>query len=188
MDTQTLFKIPRNSAVEYGEIYFWTNTIKDWSHLLKQDKYKIQIITSLKKLVDKKMIAVYGFVIMPNHIHLIWELLKPNGKEKPNGSFNKETAHLILKDLKLYHKKVLPFFAVNEKERKHRIWQRDPLAIPIFTTEVLLQKLNYIHNNPLQERWQLAQTPEEYIWSSAKFYNTFEDEYGILTHFKERLG
>jgi REP element-mobilizing transposase RayT len=28
------------------------------------------------------------FVIMPNHFHLIWELLKPNGKESPVASLN----------------------------------------------------------------------------------------------------
>lgn len=59
--------------MELCEVYFWTNTIKDWKHLLKQDKYKQLIINSLKELVDKKLITVYAFVIIPNHIHLIWE-------------------------------------------------------------------------------------------------------------------
>ena len=52
--------------MEIGKIYFWTDTINDWKHLLKQDKYKQLIIQILKEQVEKEQIAVYGFVIMPN--------------------------------------------------------------------------------------------------------------------------
>ncbi len=50
---------------------------------------------------------------------------------------------------------------------------------------VFVQKLNYIHNNPVQEKWQLALCPEEYEFSSAKFYETGIDDFGFLTHFRE---
>jgi hypothetical protein len=50
------------------------------------------------------------------------------------------------------------------------------------------QKLDYIHNNPLQEKWNLAKSPEEYKWSSASFYHTGIDPFGILTHYMERFG
>ena len=36
-------------------------------------------------------------------------------------------------------------------------------------------KLNYIHNNPLQERWSLCGKVEDYRFSSAKYYFTGED-------------
>jgi len=36
------------------------------------------------------------------------------------------------------------------------------LAIPLFTREVALQKLNYIHNNPLKEHWNLVKDPSDY--------------------------
>ena len=68
---------------------FWTDTIKEWKHLLKEDKYKLIIMEQLQLLVKKNKIKVYAFVIMPNHIHLIWELVEMNGKEMPNASFNK---------------------------------------------------------------------------------------------------
>jgi hypothetical protein len=38
----------------------------------------------------------------------------------------------------------------------------------------LLQKMEYIHNNPCQPHWGLSATPAEYIWSSARFYLTDE--------------
>jgi len=40
----------------------------------------------------------------------------------------------------------------------------------IFSPEFLRQKIEYIHANPLQPHWQLAEHPEDYIWSSARFY------------------
>ena len=169
------------------EVYFWTDTIKDWKKLLEPDKYKKIIIETLKDLSDKNKIVVYGFVIMPNHLHLIWEMKNRNGKEMPHASFNKETAHLLMKDLKINHTAVLRHFKVNEKERKFRVWQRDPLAILMDTREKMEQKLDYIHLNPLHERWNLADTPENYFWSSASFYETGHDNFGFITHYLDRF-
>ena len=67
---QNLYKAStRNSHMSIGNVYFWTSTIKDWNHLLSQDKYKILIVDCLKELISKDLIKVYAFVIMPNHIH-----------------------------------------------------------------------------------------------------------------------
>ena len=69
--------------MEYNEVYFWTATISKWRNLLLEDDFKQIIINSLVYLSDSKKLAVYGFVIMPNHVHIIWEMLENNGKEKP---------------------------------------------------------------------------------------------------------
>ncbi|GAL86101.1 hypothetical protein CHU_3203 [Sporocytophaga myxococcoides] len=82
----------RNSRMDFNEVYYWINTIKDWRHLLKEDKFKLLILEELNWLVDKKKIIVYAYVIMPNHMHLFWELLELNGKESPHASFNKWTS------------------------------------------------------------------------------------------------
>lgn len=74
----------RNSRMNFDEVYFWTDTIKDWKHLLKQDKYKEWIISSWQELVNRGQIVVYAYVIMPNHLHVIWEMKEPNGKEIRN--------------------------------------------------------------------------------------------------------
>ena len=49
------------------------------------------------------------------------------------------------------------------------------------------EKLDYMHCNPLQPRWQLCKEPAEYKFSSAKFYETGEDEFNILTHLMDKL-
>lgn len=59
------------------------------------------IVKYLRELNQKNVIRVYAFVLMPGHIHLIWQQLAKNGKETPQGSFLKYTAHEFLKQLKL---------------------------------------------------------------------------------------
>ena len=83
----------RKSHTSLGKIYFWTATIHQWIPLIAENSLKEIIIGSLKFLSDKMKITVYGFVIMPNHIHLIWRQNNLNGKETPKGSFMKYTAH-----------------------------------------------------------------------------------------------
>jgi putative transposase len=176
----------RNSKMFLGEVYFWTATVVSWKRLFAQDKYKQVIIDSLKYLVDKQKIVVYGFVIMPNHVHILWEIKEKNGKEMPNASFLKFTAHKFLKDLEANHPKVLEVFAVEKDGRDHQFWQRDPLAIEMFSKQVFEQKLDYIHLNPLHERWNLADRSENYYWSSAKFYELGIGDFGFLTHYMDR--
>ena len=178
----------RKSTMLLNEVYFWTDTVKDWKHLLKPDKYKQLIIDTWKKLVDKKLIKVYAFVIMPNHLHVIWEMLRKNGREMPYASFNKATAHLIIRDLKENHPAVLPFFKEHDNiEREFRVWQRDPLAILMDSKDKVFQKLDYLHLNPLQEHWNLATQPEDYYWSSAKLYEKTIDDFKFLTHIEDRF-
>jgi putative transposase len=138
-------------------------------------------------LVQAGHLTVFGFVIMPNHLHLVWELKRKVGKEMPHASFNKHTAHEIVKDLKANHPNVLPYFQVDDVERSHRIWQRDALAILMDSRKKVERKLDYIHRNPLHERWNMADRPENYRWSSARFYETGEDEFGFLTHYRDRF-
>jgi putative transposase len=155
--------------------------------LLKPDKYKELVLHYLRKLVRAGHLTVYGFVVMPNHLHLIWELKSKVGKEMPHASFNKYTAHEIVKDLKANHPNVIPYFVVEDSERSHRVWQRDALAVLMDSRRKVEQKLDYLHRNPLHERWNLADRPENYRWSSARFYETGEDEFGFLTHYMDRF-
>ena len=81
----------------------------------------------------------------------------------------------------------LNLYSVEAHNKKYEFWQRDSLAIPLFTGAVEIQKLNYIHNNPCKGKWMLAASPIDYKFSSAGFYETGNDEYGFLTHVGDRL-
>lgn len=174
--------------MDLGKVYFYTATITQWRKLLKPDKYKDIILSSLRYLVAKRKMAVYGFVIMPNHIHLIWELLETNGKELPHASFTKYTSHQIQKDLRINHPKVLELFEVDLDTRKYQFWQRNSLPIHLYSPKVVFQKLEYVHNNPMRGKWYLAERPEQYFYSSANYYLTGKDDFGFLTHIYDRLG
>ena len=61
-----------NIITEYPQ--FFTATNLGWKKLLKPDKYKDIVINSLRFLVKENGIILYGFVIMDNHLHLIWQM------------------------------------------------------------------------------------------------------------------
>lgn len=92
----------------------------------------------------------------------------------------KYTAQQIKADLQKQHPALLPHFLMNAKDRKYQIWERNPLSIDIWSREVMWQKLQYMHLNPVRAR--VYSWPEEYYWSSAMFYKTGEDNFGFLTH------
>ncbi len=161
-------------------VQFFTATILEWKHLLKPDKYKQIILNSLQFLVEQKRVKVYGFVIMINHIHIIWHVQPEHKRENVQRDFLKFTAQQIKADLEKHHQRVLPSFLVNAKDRKYQIWERNPLSIDIWSREVLWQKLRYMHQNPV--RACVCQWAEQYYWSSARFYHTGIDNFGWLTH------
>lgn len=166
---------------------FFTATILEWKPLLKPDKYKEIITDSLSFLVKEQRVFVHGFVIMPNHLHLIWRINEALKREDVQRDFLKYTAQNIRFDLIKNHPSVLKKFEVNAKDRKHQIWERNALSIDIYSRDVLLQKLNYIHNNPLQEKWKLSEKPEDYRFSSANYYEYNKSEWSFLSHFHESI-
>lgn len=117
---------------------------------------------------------------MPNHIHLIWQQNKLNGKETPKGSFLKYTAHVYLKRLKA--ESHLQLYEVNALNKKHEIWKRNSLGIEIYSREVAKQKLDYIHFNPVSGKWQLSKDDLSYYFSSARYYDTGIDDFGFLNN------
>jgi hypothetical protein len=46
---------------------------------------------------------------------------------------------------------------------------RNPLYIDLWTEEVFIQKLNYVHNNPVSHPWNMAQHPEDYKYPLQSF-------------------
>ena len=108
-----------------------------------KDKYKNIIINSLQYSSDAGKVDVFAFVIMPNHIHLIWRVNKMNGKETAQGSFLKYTAHAFKKMLKNDSDNNLASYAVTAVNKSYEFWQRDSLAVHLYTKEVAYQKLDY---------------------------------------------
>jgi REP element-mobilizing transposase RayT len=162
---------------------FFTATILEWKPLLTDGTYKDIIINSLLFLKNEKSIVVFAFVIMPNHIHLIWQIQDGYKRERIQNRFLKFTAQQMKFRLIDNNDQALSQFRLNTSDRQYQIWERNALSVDLWSEPVFMQKLDYIHNNPLQHKWQLAKYPEDYKYSSAKFYETGDDEFGLLTHY-----
>ncbi|MBS1610824.1 MAG: transposase, partial [Bacteroidetes bacterium] len=102
--------------IEYPQYFTATNL--EWQKLLKPDKYKDIIINSLRFLVQDNRVKIFAFVIMNNHIHLIWQMMPDNDPEAVQRDFLKYTAQRIKKDLQINHPKVLEYFKVEAKDRE----------------------------------------------------------------------
>jgi putative transposase len=163
--------------------HFFTATNLEWKKLLIHDKYKNVVIESLRFLVNDKRVIVYGFVIMDNHIHVIWQLQAGRKRDDVQRDFLKYTAQLIKKDMIKNHAEDLKDFMVNAKDRKYQFWERNPLSIEIWSEKVLLQKLKYMHENPV--RAGLCKYSDDYKYSSALFYKYGKDNWGFLTHLRD---
>jgi putative transposase len=166
---------------------FFTATILEWKRLLKPDKYKEIIIESMRFLVRENRIKVYGFVIMPNHIHLIWRILSPYKRENVQRDFLKYTAQKIKADLQKNHPLVLAQFYVGTSDRKYQFWERNPLSVALYSLPILLQKLSYIHRNPIHEKWNLASQPEDYFYSSAAYYHNEQNDFDFLSPYVDEF-
>ena len=162
---------------------FYTATILNWHSLLGDDKYKDIIVESLQFCVKENKVKLYAFVIMNNHIHLVWQPLHPVTKAKLQHSFMTFTAQKIKEDLMLFKPTLLEFFKVDAKDRVYQLWKRNALSVELFTPKVLLQKIDYIHANPVKAG--LCLYPEDYHYSSARFYNKGVDDFKMLTNYLE---
>ena len=83
---------------------------------------------------------------------------------------------------------LLEEFKVNKYDCTYQTWKREPLSIELFTEKTFLQKLEYIlsdwpggHNNPVIAG--LVAHPEEYKYSSARFYVDGSDDSKMITHY-----
>jgi REP element-mobilizing transposase RayT len=174
------FRMKELYAKEYAE--FITVTCLDWKLVLSDARFKDIIVDSLNYLSKEKRIWLYAFVIMNNHFHLIWQMVNENKRDSVQRDFLKFTGQQILMKLKVEKPDLYEALRVNAKDRTYQVWQRNSLGIPLWTPEVFWQKIDYIHNNPVKAG--LCKYPEDYKYSSARFYLTSEKEWKFLVHFE----
>ncbi|NJN43037.1 MAG: transposase [Flammeovirgaceae bacterium] len=159
---------------------FITVTCLDWKPLLKDDNHKKVIIDSLRFLTREGRATIYAFVLMSNHFHLIWQIMGNHKREDVQRDFLKFTGQQILKLLRNAKSDQLDELLVQTRDRKYQVWERDSLGIELRSSAITRQKLDYIHNNPVKAG--LCQYPEDYKYSSARFYLLNELNWEFLKH------
>ena len=128
--------------------------------------------------MEDKRIKLYAFVIMSDHIHLIWQMQPLIHPQHVQRDFLKYTAQRIKHDLLKNHPELLSHFETDATDRSYhpgnyRDWKRRALSIELRTDKVYMQMLNYIHCNAVKSG--ICKLPEEYKYSSALFYHTGVD-------------
>jgi putative transposase len=157
-------------------VYFLTLTVTDWIDLFTRPVYKQIIIESLKYCMCNKGLDLYAYVIMPSHLHLIAATNK--GFKLPE----------IIRDFKKYtSKKLVQCIKDNPESRKewmlerfslaadrinrgvnYKLWQDGFHPVELATNKMIDQRLEYLHNNPVEE--EIVENPEDFLYSSAGNY------------------
>ena len=139
------------------------------------------IVTSLQFLVKEERVKVYGFVIMSNHIHFIWQVQQGHYHKNVQLPFMKYTAQMIIKTLRNHHAAVLENFLIKASDRNCQIWERNPLSVSLWNQDDFKRKMDYIHNNPVAAG--LCLFASNYHYSSASFYQKQIVTWKFLTHY-----
>jgi len=108
---------------------------------------------------------------MENHLHLI---ASSQNLAKEIGDFKSFTARTIIDYLKKRGAKdvlrLLNFYKLkHKKDRTYQLWQEDSHPKLIIDDDMLTQKIEYIHNNPVKKRY--VEAPEHWLYSSALNYS-----------------
>lgn len=153
-------------------MYFITPTIVDWVDIFTRKSYRDIVVDSLQFCIANKGLKVYGYVIMSNHVHLI--VASSTGKLSDTvRDLKKFTANKILETVQHEPESrrewMLHRFKWNAaqhvRNEAHQIWTHENHALEITSKPFFLQKLDYIHQNPVRNG--LVTREEDYLYSSA---------------------
>lgn len=151
--------------------FFITTTCYKWISLFNVEIRKLIIADSLNFISKKYNMAILGYVIMPNHLHTIFMFKDKNYLSDAMRDFKKYTSTQVRKNIEFNHEsQLLKSITINDKQI-FKVWQDRFDDVCITDMKMLEIKLNYIHLNPLQAHWNLVDVPEDYLYSSAGFYN-----------------
>lgn len=180
MATKRLHNNPAES------LFFCTFTCYRWLSLIEITNGYEFVYRWFAYLNQKRQADIVAFVIMPNHIHVIILVHDACSINKIIAEGKRFMAYSIVKRLNEHRRDdILDFLhgSVSEKRKnkgqRFRVFEDSFDAKIIISYNFLMQKLNYIHLNPVRGKWRLANDYTLYTHSSASFY-----ENGIIHHYK----
>ena len=115
----------------------------------------------------RKRFLLFAYVIMLDHIHLLTS--RPATTSDVLRVLKGLTARRVIDYLKENkHSRSLAKLQHQERDRNYRysLWQTEKNVLPIFSENMFMEKLNYIHQNPV--RAGLVERAIDYHWSSAR--------------------
>jgi len=157
-------------------IYFITTTIVGWIDVFTRKELAEVIIESLQFCQSKKGLIIYAWCLMPSHLHMIVSAEEGKNLSDIMRDFKKFTSKKIISTIKEINESrewLLDKFSfaarTNSKSDEFKFWQDGFHPISLETNLFIDQKLDYIHNNPVEAG--LVYEPEHYVYSSALSYS-----------------
>ena len=154
---------------EPDRAHFITCTIVEWLPVFNSAACCEIVVNSLAYCQKQKGLKIYAWVILDNHLHAILAALDLSSVLRDFKSF---TALKIIEQLGLENRhwllNQLGYYCSEHKSQRYQIWQEGSHPQSIQTDEVMLQKLNYLHHNPVKRSMVVA--PEHWRYSSAHLW------------------
>ena len=147
--------------------HFITSTIVQWLPAFTTSACCDILVRSLLYSCQHKSLKIYGWVIMDNHFHAI--LAGPD-LARTIADMKKFTAREVLAQLEVERRDWLLnqlqyYRAAHKQASTHQVWQEGVHPQAIVSDEMMRQKLEYLHNNPVKRA--LVASPEHWRYSSA---------------------
>ncbi len=166
------FVISQDSPVLYIIV-----VTKDRLPVFRRDEMKEVLCRAMDEARKSAGFLLFEYVVMLDHMHLLTS--RPSTTSDVLRVLKGITARRIIDYLKdNNHLKSLEKLAHQKRDRnyKYSLWQTERNVLPIFSEAMFMEKLNYIHLNPV--RGGLSERPEDYRWSSARIWRScpLEDE------------
>jgi putative transposase len=146
-----------------------TAVAKDRLQVFRTDAIKAIACNALEEARKSAGFSIYSYVIMPDHLHAITD-----SHRKPSETLryvNGIISRRVIDHLKQHgHNASLQKLRHDTKERAYRysLWDHHSNMFSIISEDMLLQKVNYIHQNPV--RAGLVKNAEDYRWSSVRWW------------------
>ena len=156
------------------QIYFITCSIVEWIPVFTRKAYIDILIDSLTFCRVNKELKIFAYVILDNHLHL---LISGDNLSNTIKDLKRHTAREIIKlaqkEEKLWLLNQFKYYKLKHKDDSdYQIWQEGFHPQQIISEEMLRQKIEYIHHNPV--RIGLVEKAEDWIYSSARNYLGFD--------------
>ena len=159
-------------------LYFVSFAVKEWIDVFTRNEYKDILLDSLRYCQKNKGLEIFAWCLMTNHVHLIIRAKEGYLLQNILRDFKRFTSNNIVEAIKesLQESRKEMFLQKFVTKEGVQFWGTDNHPIELWSNEVIDQKLNYLHNNPVEEG--LVFRPEQYVYSSAIDY---AGEKGLLS-------
>ena len=167
-----MFRISKDSPV-----YYLTSVANDRLPVFQKPRLKNIVCNALNEARTSASLLIFAYVIMPDHLHaLIGSQRKPSEVLRyVNGISGRRVIDYLKENS--FESSLQKLARENgNRQHKYSLWDHHPNLKLITTENGLIEKANYIHQNPV--RAGLVERAEDYRWSSIRCWQRkpLEDE------------